>query len=383
MMMEQQLEIRSTASVTLPLLSSSNKPSEILLGAALALGDMDLVRAIQLRIKHSPGLGLTKLSPESVRFIQDAFKQWICNVPAGLVGKDLFPLMGFGLLNEKARRGAPSLTVFEAKDPATASALQEQAERLGMFITPMEHFHKTSDFYRREPKVMYTRLHQQRQPPLGGRLIISNCPRLTKFSIRFNVVSETSGQLDLSKIDILRYSGNKVTKPNQDGVIHLVASTLVGQRAEVASERLGYLVDKSSGRGVSFEHIAAHCGYDGDLLQQLAEGDIAMIAHNKAKIGGTIASTLESCVPSPDRHIESDGPPTDALRGEIAVFVDQYLQLLNLTYCDIPRIGGLQPSAFVNETRVSDEESKEVFQGRPARLVHGISRTMEKEERNR
>lgn len=75
MRLEKRLKSRlPSSSLTLPLLSSSNNTSQVLLGAAIALGDHDLVRAIQLRIKHSPGLGLATLSKESVQLIQDVFE---------------------------------------------------------------------------------------------------------------------------------------------------------------------------------------------------------------------------------------------------------------------------------------------------------------------
>ena len=70
MKLEERLhQSKPSSSLTLPLLSSSNKSSEVLLGAAIALCDHDLIRAIQLRIKHTPGLGLATISKESILLI--------------------------------------------------------------------------------------------------------------------------------------------------------------------------------------------------------------------------------------------------------------------------------------------------------------------------
>jgi hypothetical protein len=177
------------------------------------------------------------------------------------------------------------------------------------------------------------------------------------------------------------YSG-KPSKPNRAGVIHLTAVTLVAQRAHIASERLGKLLMRNKGRAVSFEHIIAYCGYDGDLLMDLEAEDSFLLAQNHARIARTITSTLERCVPSPDRPVCSDGPPTEALRNEISSFTDQYLQLLSLSYCDIPRVGGQPPSSFVSDKGVGEETDDGLFITE-ARLVRGIRRTLEKRERDR
>lgn len=199
-------------------------------------------------------------------------------------------------------------------------------------------------------------------------------------------IAELQNSLYLSSLfgfsDIEILSHGKPVKPQIDSAIHLFASSLVAKRAKIASKRLGYLLEKGSDKGVSLGHIASHCGFDSDLLQQLANGDINMIQQHKEKISDTISSTLEKCVPSPERPKSGD-TPFNALRDEISVFVDLYLQLLNLAYLDIPRLQGLPPSAFVHEKRVYDEATKDVYIAPAARLVRAIKRTMEQEEHDR
>lgn len=260
-------------------------------------------------------------------------------------------------------------------------AFKEGAERLGFHVVPFGHFHTkaSSQIRTNQSRLFFSRGNGAMPFDDDGPFLVSNC-RVIKFSLPIKVDGRKV-QISFSDIEILSH-GNP-TKPHIDRAVQSLASALVAKRAKIASERLEYLLYKGSAKGVSFEHIASYCGYDSDLLQQLANADITMIEQQKQRIVHTIASTLQRCVPSPDRPIQADGPPTTALKNEIGVFLEQYLQLLKLAYLDIPRLQGSPPSAFVHKESVNDEATKDIYVSSRARLIRGIKRTMEQEEHNR
>lgn len=371
---------KPSSSLTLPLLSSSNTSSEVLLGAAIALCDHDLIRAIQLRIKHAPGFGLATLSKNSMLLILDVFKQ---QNDFGLTAKQILWLLVCSSKCIRAKAGE-TVSMLLPPDPESLNSLafQTAAELLGFHVASLSHFRDPSQIRVNQSRVAYNRrkstteeLSLDKEPT-----IISNC-RIQKFSVPLEFNGEST-YVDLFNMNILSHGTPK--RPNIAKVVPFLASRLVAKRAKVASERLEFLLEHvGSSKGVSLEHIASYCGFDSDLIEQLAMGDITMIERNNRKIAGTITSTLEECVPSPDRAIQSNGPPTAALRKEISSFVETYLLLLKFSYFEIPRLQGSPPSAFVHEKRVSEEAESGVFVGPPARLVLGIKRRMEQDERDR
>lgn len=355
---------RTSPPLTLPLLSSSNKPDEILLGSALALGDEDVVKNALSRIQNSPGLGVTRLSRESITLIRDVIRDWVAEQPTGLSNKILSPLMYMGLFHKKAKLGEPTIIVVDdVSERNEIAKMYELAEQCGFYFAPLNRF--------RQNGASFTVKSSRRKDKTGkrrfeGPFILSNV-NVTKFGYRLNPI---------------QYSGKPQPLESRERTLQLVATRFAAKRAAIASERLLKLDTTSSDEGISFEHIAAYCGYGGDLLRHLEEGDIVMLTQHKTKVASTLESTLLRCVPSPDRDIRSQGPPTAALRNEVNTFIGQYLQLLHLAYYDIPRIGGRTPSHFVCEQTVSEEADTGMFSS-PPRLIQGTIRSLELLERER
>jgi hypothetical protein len=385
------------ASLCLPLMSSSkrNETGEILLGAALALGDEDLVRGASLRVSHSPGLGLTKLSTESLKRIANAFRSLgdsHCNASFSLNDfsfDDIMPLVSMGALNKKAQRGEPMIiNLRNTCDARKAPNLKILADSLGLYLLPEGVLDYEIKGSFPSLKVKYTMAlrwtgGQTEYFPAKGGLYLSNF--IGNFTVPASVdrdMFHTSRSVSWNLSGVSVSQSVRVSTPKRDGACDLLSRMIASRTANIAAERLTTLAAKSDDRGVSFEHIAAECGYDGDLLRQLVEGDTAMLSNNETKIGKLIAAKLEALLLSHDEPDDSEGVPMPDVQEEISIFLDQYLQLLNLVYCDVPRLRGLPPSACVAEKRVGFEATEDIFDC-PPRLVRGVRRKLEKEERDR
>ena len=105
------------------------------------------------------------------------------------------------------------------------------------------------------------------------------------------------------------------------------------------------------------------------MLKNLCDADMNMISGHKETITSTLFSTLLRSVPPPHETDLQDGEsPQRILDAEVSTFVGAYIQLVNLSYCDVPLLSGYPPSAFVPKYNVFGEVTQQkgcVYRGDP------------------
>mmetsp|Transcript_5641 Transcript_5641/g.14113 ORF Transcript_5641/g.14113 Transcript_5641/m.14113 type:complete len:711 (-) Transcript_5641:89-2221(-) len=163
-------------------------------------------------------------------------------------------------------------------------------------------------------------------------------------------------------------------EPDMDEIASVFAQKLAARTAIEAARGLSRLCDGCGGRPVTHEHIAVSSGYTGDLLKTLAASDGAMLAKNRDKVASMLSDTLLAEVPPPR------GKGADALAGEVSAFVTSYLQLIALTYCEVPEP---RPSSFVPRFAVTERAKGGSIWKQSEMARVSISRTLVKEERER
>lgn len=371
----------------LPLISSpgsANEHSEVVLGAALALSDSKVIEHALLSLcAPSPGLALAKLSPKSLQLICRAFRTFCsCNSPCTY--EELRPMIRFAAFEDKAQHGHPVVYPIEISTTET-DELFGLARELNLFIISRSYF--VGDWVGRTQTTARLRYTLQDRdahlvlPRFGDKAFLMN------FRGNFIVPAVEVGEMMQLDFENVRSLGRaKPMRPkNQELAVDVLASFIASQAASNAAARLQELQLQSSGKGVSLEHITVECGYAGPFLQRLACIDMKMIETNSSRITSAITAKLEMCVPSPDASVDStENSVTDALREEISSFVKRYVQLLNLSFCEIPRRQGRSPSACVRKTGgVMDEALKVIFFKFPDPMALRTRRILEQEERER
>jgi hypothetical protein len=181
--------------------------------------------------------------------------------------------------------------------------------------------------------------------------------------------------------DTIRLIGRKhfqrISIPNIDGITELFSQAAAARMAVVAANRLKALVQYSGIEGVSHKHIAVNSGYNGDVLKSLRESDESILEKNADNIHLMLHENLLKLVPP-----TSNDNPIDALSQEIESFIHCYSKLVTLSYCEIPRLSGSPPSAYVPLHDVRNE----ALEGSPwitkPLMVQSMRRMLVKEERD-
>lgn len=407
-------------SLSLPLLidsgSNNNRICEVVLGAALALSCPGLVEEallsgavcgldaagmdkVTLPLSPPPGLALAKLSKNSVRLICRAFRDEKQEAPYGFaLYQDLLPFVRACLLNERFQSQRPALeSVTISSTRAGMKGQRRLARHLMLHLIPARAYkiNSSKKVVRIEPSILQHKLQYKLNCLKGALpdLVSGEEAFLTNFLGDFSIVGEcgsdsSSGEFTYSfeTLEALKKikRSHISPPPDQYHVLSAQAGLMASKIAKVASDRLKKLSSNASGSGLSLEHINVACGYEGNTLQNLADSDQRMIEAGGHQIADKITDLLLRCVPSPDeQHVAAvGGEATEELRQEVAAFVVRYVMLLNFAYCEIPRLRGHPPSAFVTGQCVYIEGLSDAFSLLGSN-VHGIHRILENEERRR
>jgi hypothetical protein len=380
--MIEEVEARAKAkygrrkSLMLPLLPcESNSPVEIKLGAAIALADEEAVNIILEDCPVSPGLALAKLSVESIYLIRNVFeKKWIYPVRM----EDLQKIFHLALHDPTAQSGGPALITLESFNRAN-SRITDLVTSLGLYIFSVNDFELKLDI-RKMDKLPRMKFTLGRYGSLQGNLYVTN------FCCSFSVpvyLSEQGGVKFLLTDIRLEEKGSRPSIPDRELAMSYFATVMAYQTANIAANRLRKLQTLTDQQSLSLEHIAVTCGFENDSLHVMEQGDLALINHNRTKIFDAVETTLGKYVPCPDRPYEiTSHAPSAALKIEIHTFTQDYVKLLHLSYCEIPKIRGKPPSRCVHETRVGDQATDGFLKSTPL-AFHRIRRKYEKNERER
>ena len=383
--------------LNLPLISNDYDNEDVMLLAALALGDDDLVERItKVFTKQKLGIGLTKFSARQIRKVIEALQSVEePRIDINIVGL----IVGSGIYDDDFRNGDPGVAfVKEEYNIYDYKALCDAARKCGFYVLNESNF---STKIRGDKNTI--------QYSLCNRLKGDDQVMLTNFISSFEVSAEVkttesyqTARPDFSKIKLTgkdsKYSTNvdpktgkkyKQLKPNEEAITDLFAKKIAARMAQEAATRLLSLAHDaysfSINEGISLEHIAVSSGYNGDLLRTLESSDQVIIKENSTKIHSTLQATLEKNIPLPedDEMIGKDGSSSAVLSTEITSFIGSYLRLVTLSYCEIPKLSGKAPSACVPEYNVSNKALQgSCWQATPM-MVHSTRRTLIKAERER
>jgi len=397
------LQNRNHQMLNLPLMSNENDEEDLMLAAAFALGDSDVVdRVAESFSKQKLGIGLKKFTNRSIMNIISVFRS-LKDPDIDHASLRLFVI--FGVDHNDFRGEKPSLIFPTVKNfPAYSDNLRKWGAKFGIYVSQEAWLQRTSKVPKKLPRAWdrATFSLDKRFHKAGSEgLILSNfrCDFETPYVIEQDGWDEIRGtrqklSFSFEEIRLIRSNAARARhgtrKPDLDAIAHAFASKIVAGMACDAAERLSQLL-KRRGRyeeGISLEHISIHAGKGGDLLKHLAEADMNMISGHNEIICSTLNDTLLKCVPPPaldEQDLAEGESPWGKLDAEISTFVDAYLQLVNLSYCEVPLLSGRPPSAFVPKYSVFGEVTQHkdcIWSDNPV-LVCGVRRMQMKEERKR
>eukprot|EP00984_Skeletonema_dohrnii_P026766 scaffold16164_cov186-Skeletonema_dohrnii-CCMP3373.AAC.1 len=394
---------RNHQMLNLPLMSNENDKEDLMLAAAFALGDSNVVdRVAESFSKQKLGIGLKKFTNRSIMNIISVFRS-LEDPDIDHASLRLFVI--FGIYRNDVMGGKPSLLYPEAKNsPAYSDNLRKWGAKFGIYVSQEACLQMISKVHKKRLRKsdratfdFVKRFHEVG----SGRLILSNfrCAFETPYVIEqdgWDGIRGTRQKLSFSFEEIRLIRSNtarahhETCKPDLDAIAHAFASKIVAGMACEAAERLSQLL-KRRGRyeeGISLEHISIHAGKGGDLLKHLAEADMNMISGHNEIICSTLNDTLLKCVPPPaldEQDLAEGESQQEKLDAEVSAFVDAYLQLVNLSYCEVPLLSGRPPSAFVPKYTVFGEVTQHkdcIWTDNPV-LVCGVRRMQIKDERKR
>ena len=192
----------------------------------------------------------------------------------------------------------------------------------------------------------------------------------------------------LSKNQLRSAGGGKRRTPDMDAIAYTLALRIAADMAHEAAKRLRKLLDwrGSATERLCLELISINAGKGNMLLNHLVEADMNMIGGNKDKISSTLNDELLKCVPLPDATELVEGEsPQEKLNAEVSRFVNTYIQLLSFSYCEIPRLSGRPPSAFVPKYSPFGEVTNHEHRilGEDPVMIHNVTRLQVKDERDR
>lgn len=371
--------------MALPLISRGNGPSEVVLGAALALASSELIQETLMNsVDLSPGLALAKLAKDSLRLIREAFayNSLQCHLVSHLKEyREFEDLARMALMHAN---GGPVVVRCTIKTD-DLGGLHALARKLNLCLIQEDAFEERLD--KKKCRMTYVLNHKLARYKLfkkGDTVFLANF--FGSFSVPV-ISREDNMYISFEPSGIKLFKGTRVQEIDRGSVIEVLASFFAGRATAIAAQRLEELEsDTASSAGLSLEHITVRCGYSGSFLHDLACADVQKIEANSSRLACTLAEKLQQCVPSPDVPAEeesTDTTATTALKNEVSNFVGQYIQLLNLSYCEIPRLKGRAPSSCVtSRPRVFHEAMKDilVFQNP---MVARTRRLLEQEERER
>ena len=395
----------------LPLLARSgvnneeNSNEEILVGAALSLADYDIIQSTMMRIPSlCPGLGLAKLSEQSIKLICRTFvDEANRNCPFDDYS-DIREMFHLGALSKEAHNGEP--VVFPITTPRNnLQDFLDLVHSLDMYVISENKFTSgiTGKVGKPNLRLKYALTSRSKDNFVGRGEKAFLCNFESSFSLPAYTTPDGNISFAFTSIKIVN-DGNRKTvikKPRQQKAIKILASYTATKTVKTAAVRLRKLLScrqqNSDGgigtsSGISLAHIATECGASCEILQDLIDNDIALIEGNTIKIIDVISSKLEKCVPCPgddsvpfpinDSISNKSASSEESREKEISIFVGNYIHLLNLSCCEIPRLAGRYPSACVNEISVRAEAEGGIFE-RPPLMAHRIRRILELGERTR
>ncbi|KAL7552491.1 hypothetical protein ACHAWF_015736 [Thalassiosira exigua] len=363
----------------LPLMSDDYDQEDLMLAAAFALGDDKLVeRVAKLFRKQKLGIGLVKFPPSAILHIIETFEG--IAVP-DINDQCLNLFVRLGIYNDSFQSGEPYISPIHDKFATDYLTLVRFSEEFGFHVTRDSTFNFSPNWRRRTFRLELD--HRKRKENLrrgverDAQILVGNF--MCSFTAPFRTVGGDDGSVvpDLDRVS-LRGKKHCRVAPNTRAMAGVLAQRIASSMAKVAAKRLRSLVSRRrGGERVSHEHIAVCSGYDGDLLKVLEDSDQAMILGNKDMIRSTLRETLKRTVPQSETGEHGD------LRNDIESFIEDYLKLITLSYCEIPRFGGSPPSSFVPEYDVPNEAKDGTIWKTSPMLIHSTRRMLVKGERER
>lgn len=372
-----------------PLISNEceYEKEDIMLAAAFALGDEDLVKKVAHAYpKYKLGIGLKKFSSKSISHIIRILES--IEKPEPRIDIDAFDYLNmfveFGVYDPHFRSGQAAARPL-GENIVYSESLHRMAEKCGFNITPMAQFKGIFNYNRRNPKIKFLfKASSDHRRHFGSNVLLSNfrCSFETPVkSIKASSMQSTV-VADWYNIHLHGKNANRCS-PNLDVIAEIYAKKIAATMSQIAAKRLRFLLQTQCDdhQGLSHEHISVYCGYGGDILQGLAQSDIAMITKNKSKISSIIKASLKNSVAPTD--IEGNLARRESLEKEIDSFINLYLRLLNLSYCEIPLLARKPPSAYVPDMSVHNEAYKSTIWSTASVMIHGTRRILEKDELER
>lgn len=375
---------RNLQTLNLPLMSNECDKEDLMLAAALALGDSNVVdRVIESFSKQRLGIGLKKFSERSVQNIISVF-QSLQDPNIDHTSLSIFITFAFrysGLREEK-----PGL--FIPKDaPPYSNNLCKWGEKFGIFVSEKSWMQLSSKMPQKSlgksfhVKFDFDERRYYREDESGG-LMLSN------FRCAFEVPCSRDLSLNFEAVRLLQKRRPKRCTPDLDAIAHVFASKIAAGMANEAAKRLSQLVKqrRDCEEGISLEHISICAGKGSDLLKNLSEADTNMISGHKEMIESTLNNTLLKSVPPPcETDLEEGESPQEKLSAEVSAFVGAYIELVDLSYCEVPLLSGKPPSEYVPTYSVFGEVTQQkdcIFVGDPI-MTLSVRRIQTKDERER
>jgi len=291
------LHNRNLHMLNLPLMSNEYDKEDLMLAAALALGDSDVVdRVIESFSKQRLGIGLKKFTKRSILNIISILQSL---EDPDIDHSSLGIFVMFGILHPGLRGEKPKL-LYPKDPPSYSDNLSRWGEKFGMHVSHKSSLQMESKVPRnRIPrKSDYARFHFHTRFHEAGSegLILSNfrCAFDTPYIIEQDGTRVKIG-FDFDKIRLPNaQTKHSRRKPDLDAIAHIFASKIAAGMAREAAKRLSRLLKLrgDSEEGISLEHISIHSGKGSDLLQHLAVADMNMISGHNEKISSTLNDTL-------------------------------------------------------------------------------------------
>ncbi|GKY96683.1 hypothetical protein MPSEU_000627900 [Mayamaea pseudoterrestris] len=393
-MMLDDLEILAKSSLgrqksfKLPLIPSEhNDAAEVVLGALLALGDPGMAEDLQ-KYSQNPGLALAKLSAASLSLIRGVFeRKWPYDISDG----DLGGIVQLAIRDDGPQQGEPSMFVLESCK-RNISDLAGLVASLGLYIFQEDCFQNKLCGTPPKLRMRFTTASTGwNATGWNGRLYLTNFPNKS-FSLPAYQTNQNTWACSYTNVRLESGTSQTCRAPNLERAMYHLATAMAYRTANVAASRLkeleeSLLVAKPNPwnqKGLSLEHVAVKACNETELLQILEQSDRTLIEHNQTKICETISSILEISIPFPENPLDTDEVqgPSPALKMEVATFAQEYVQLLNLSYCEVPKFRNKAPSQCVSKSRVTDQAIKGFITAVPP-AHHRLRRKYEKNERDR
>jgi len=378
--------------LNLPLISNEHDKEDVMLAAALALGDDDVVEKVtKLFPKQKLGIGLTKFCTRRITQIINSLES-IEDVDIDI--KIVSMIVQLGIYDDDCRSGKPRMIPLPDECNYDYKQLSNAARKCGMYLMNTSNFKSTILPIR---NAIRFNLSNRWEGDEQAVLTNFNCSYEVDAKVR---VTETASEIrkqakpDYSTIRLVGGTSKKYKRLeiNEEAITELYAKKISAEMAKIAAKRLRRLVSQynlgsvgsQGNEGVSLEHIAVSSGYTGELLSTLEASDQVIITENSSNIHMTLQATLEKNIPPPeDDEVKGRETPSAALALEISQFITNYLKLVLLSYCETPRLNGTNPSGFVPKFSVLDDALQDSCWTSTAMMVHSTRRTLVKTERER